>query len=47
MYNDLQSYNKTLHNGFYLNLIGDYEITPELDMEWDDYIFAKRIPKLE
>ena len=46
MCKELHSYDKTIHNGFYLNLTANYEITPELDMDWNDYIFAKRIPKL-
>jgi hypothetical protein len=41
--NEIFSYNK---NDFYLNLTCDYQKTPELELEWNDYSFAKRIPKL-
>lgn len=34
-------------NDFYLYLTCDYEKTPELEMNWDDYCFAHRLPKLE
>ena len=36
-----------LNNDFYLNILDtDYSLTPELEMNWDDYYFANRIPKL-
>lgn len=35
------------NNNFYLHIIDtEYILTPELDMNWDDYYFANRIPKL-
>ncbi len=52
-YNKKKSINKQLlsytneNNDFYLHLICDYEKTPELEMNWDDYCFAHRVPKLE
>lgn len=36
-----------ISNDFYLNILDtDYSLTPELEMNWDDYYFANRIPKL-
>ena len=53
IYNKKKSINNEIiyythnENNIYLNLIDNYEKTPELDMNFDDYYFAHRIPKLE
>jgi hypothetical protein len=50
-YNKKKSVNKEIalymkEENFYLTILDNYEKTPELYMDLDDYIFANRIPKL-